>query len=136
MIMHWAPKASVVFVLVAMFIAAGYVVFAQGQDYELKKDMEEIILHQEDLRKELLAIKALLSAKQVPGPVPVNIKDMEFDIGNRPACGSNSAQLLLVEFTDYQCPYCGRHVRETLPKIAREYIDKGIIRYAVADQPL
>jgi protein-disulfide isomerase len=57
-------------------------------------------------------------------------------IGNRPVRGSNTAQLLLVEFTDYQCPYCSKHVRETFPKIAEEYIDKGVIRYAVADQPL
>jgi protein-disulfide isomerase len=42
----------------------------------------------------------------------------------------------LVEITDYQCPFCGRHARETLPQIEKEYVDTGKVKYYVIDLPL
>lgn len=52
------------------------------------------------------------------------------------AAGLASAPVTVVEFTDYQCPFCGRHARETLPLIRREYIDRGLVRYVLKDLPL
>jgi len=48
----------------------------------------------------------------------------------------HNAKLTLVEFTDYQCPFCGRHFRETMPKIDEEYIKTGRIRYVLREFPL
>lgn len=50
--------------------------------------------------------------------------------------GAPSAPVTIIEFTDYQCPYCGRHARETLPILRREYIDRGLVRYVIRDLPL
>lgn len=50
--------------------------------------------------------------------------------------GDPNAAVTIVEYTDYQCPYCDRHVAETLPKIITEMIDTGRVQYMVKDFPL
>ncbi len=53
-----------------------------------------------------------------------------------PALGSATAPLTMVEFTDYQCPYCRRFQAEVWPKLKRYYIDSGKLRYIARDLPL
>lgn len=53
-----------------------------------------------------------------------------------PALGSATAPLTMVEFTDYQCPYCRRFQAEVWPKLKRNYIDTGKLRYIARDLPL
>lgn len=50
--------------------------------------------------------------------------------------GRPDAPVTIVEFTDYQCPFCARHASVTLPEIKEAYIDPGIVRYVVRDMPL
>jgi protein-disulfide isomerase len=52
------------------------------------------------------------------------------------ALGSETAPLTVIEFTDYQCPYCAGHARETLEALVREFVDEGTVRYVVRDMPL
>jgi len=131
----------------AMIVLIGsfYTVFAQAIETDLRQELDEIKRNQRAMQNELQEIKALLLrlAAQQPAQKPapqqppqVNIKGIEFDIGDNPALGSKSAKIILVEFTDYQCPFCGRYARETFPEIRKQYIDKGQIRYAAIDQPL
>jgi protein-disulfide isomerase len=53
-----------------------------------------------------------------------------------PALGSATAPLTMVEFTDYQCPYCRRFQAEVWPKLKRNYIDTGKLRFIARDLPL
>src|SRR5829696_4953929 len=39
----------------------------------------------------------------------------------RPARGRAAAKVTVVEFVDFQCPFCGRYARDTLPQLEREY---------------
>jgi len=50
--------------------------------------------------------------------------------------GKSDAPLTLVEFTDYQCPFCGRFEQNTFPEIKKNYIDTGKLRLIVRDLPL
>jgi len=52
------------------------------------------------------------------------------------ALGRATAPLTMVEFTDYQCPYCRRFQAEVWPRLKREYIDTGRLRYIARDLPL
>ena len=116
--------------------------FAQENASEIKEFLEELQKNQQEMRLELQEIKSLLSRLSLPKPPTapqqnnINIKDIEFDIGDNPVLGNGNAKLIMVEFTDYECPFCGRYVRETFPQILQEYIDKNFLRYAVIDQPL
>jgi protein-disulfide isomerase len=53
-----------------------------------------------------------------------------------PALGSPRARVVMVEFTDYECPFCRRYHRDTFPAIKAEYVDTGKVRYVVRDLPL
>ena len=44
--------------------------------------------------------------------------------------------MTLIEFTDYQCPYCRRHFEQTLPRSVADYVDTGKVRYVVREFPL
>ncbi len=52
------------------------------------------------------------------------------------ALGNPAAEIIIYEFTDYQCPYCARHALQTMPQILSELIDKGIVYYKLKDFPL
>jgi hypothetical protein len=54
------------------------------------------------IRKELQEIKALIRAAQPARPKTPDVRNVEFDLGENPVKGKNTALLTLVEFTDYQ----------------------------------
>jgi protein-disulfide isomerase len=50
--------------------------------------------------------------------------------------GSADAQVMIIEFTDLQCPYCARFARDTWPLLRERYIATGKARFATRDLPL
>jgi len=69
-------------------------------------------------------------APQLPtGPVDVSLDD-------DPVLGDNNAPVTIVEFVDYECPFCKRFVDETFPQIKSEYIDTGKVKLVMRDLPL
>lgn len=42
----------------------------------------------------------------------------------------------LIEFADFQCPFCGKHVRETEPTIRKAFVDSGVLRQVFVNFPL
>jgi protein-disulfide isomerase len=42
----------------------------------------------------------------------------------------------LVEFSDFECPFCAKHARETYPSIRRELIDQNKVTYVAFAFPL
>ena len=65
----------------------------------------------------------------------INI-DMKELVDDDPYLGKNDAPVTIVEFSDYQCPYCGRFYAETLPQIKSQYIDTGKVKLVFRDFPL
>jgi protein-disulfide isomerase len=58
------------------------------------------------------------------------------DLTRAPQLGSDTAIVTLVEFSDYECPFCLRHFQQTMPQIEANYIETGRIRYAFMDWPV
>jgi protein-disulfide isomerase len=50
--------------------------------------------------------------------------------------GRPDAPVTIVEFSDYQCPFCQRFFAATLPTLKTEYIDAGKVRYVFRDYPI
>jgi protein-disulfide isomerase len=50
--------------------------------------------------------------------------------------GSTKAPIVLIEFSDFECPFCGQYANDTLPKIEQEFVDTGRIQYAFRNYPL
>ncbi|ABK77133.1 protein-disulfide isomerase [Cenarchaeum symbiosum A] len=53
-----------------------------------------------------------------------------------PVKGSPDAPLTVIEFSDFQCPFCNRFYQDTLPQLEREYIDTGKVNLVFRDMPL
>jgi len=68
------------------------------------------------------------------GPTPENPTIVSIEGGATK--GNKDAKVTLVEFTDYQCPFCSRHLRDTLPQIDNDYVKTGKIRYVLREFPL
>ena len=50
--------------------------------------------------------------------------------------GDNNAKVVMVEFTDFECPFCARYYTDTMGQIVSDYVDTGKIRYIAKDLPL
>ena len=69
---------------------------------------------------------------QAPPPSPIVAVSEDDD----PFLGDANAPVTIIEFTDFQCPFCGRHHSQTFPQIKSQYIDTGKVKYVVRDFPL
>jgi protein-disulfide isomerase len=47
-----------------------------------------------------------------------------------------TAHVAVLEVTDFECPFCRRHARESYPKIKRDFVDTGRVVYALMNLPL
>ena len=69
--------------------------------------------------------------KTILGKVPATVS-----IQGAPSLGSTDARVVVIEYSDFQCPYCGTFVRETFSTIEERYIKAGKVRYVYRNFPL
>lgn len=55
------------------------------------------------------------------------------EIGDLPFLGEANAKVTIVEFGDYQCPFCERFFQETEPQIIENYVRTGKVKFAWRD---
>ena len=60
----------------------------------------------------------------------------EVSIDDDPILGNERAKVTIVEFSDYQCPFCRTFWRDTLSQIKKEYINNNKVRFVYRDFPL
>ncbi len=53
-----------------------------------------------------------------------------------PFLGNTDAPVTIVEWSDYECPFCARFFKNTLPQIKEKYIDTGKVKFVYRDFPL
>ncbi|PYR49461.1 MAG: hypothetical protein DMF95_12325 [Acidobacteria bacterium] len=124
-------------VFVCLVTAMPSLVAAQSSDLtDLRKEIETLRATQLAMQTDLQEIKAILQrptqAAHPSGPVAnaiVSLRDVMIK-------GNVTARVALVEFSDYECPFCGRYATQSFPEVEREYIDTGKIQYAFIDFPL
>ena len=114
--------------LVSMIIIPGVSLAGMEEDIRtLHKEMQE-------MKKDLAEIKKLLQGALKKGPPLKTTATVDFK--GRPMLGQADALVTIVEFSDYQCPYCKRFATQVFPVLIRDYIDTGKVRYVFRDFPL
>jgi protein-disulfide isomerase len=63
-------------------------------------------------------------------------KDVSMSIDDDPILGNRDAKVAIIEFSDYECPYCQQYFSQTYPQIVDNFIDKGDVMYVLRDYPL
>ena len=66
--------------------------------------------------------------------VPENVKRYDIPTDGDPSIGPEDAKITIVEFSDYQCPYCKRWNDEVFDRLLQDYPDQ--VRIVYRDFPL
>lgn len=70
---------------------------------------------------------------------PTEVSDADWkEVQAKPVfvLGNKNAKLTMVEFTDYQCPFCSRHFTQTHGELVKKYVDTGKMKIVYRDQAL
>ena len=110
----------------------------------IKKQIEALAAGQAAMQKQLDEIRALLkerptvaaAAPAPSGPPPGPAPGVLVAAGSAPSKGPANARVTIVEFSDYQCPFCARFHTGTSPQIQKEYIETGKVRHVFRNMPL
>lgn len=62
--------------------------------------------------------------------------DFQVSVDDDPMLGDPNAPITIIEFSDYECPYCGRHTTEVGSRIIEDYINTGKANLVFRDFPL
>ena len=55
---------------------------------------------------------------------------VDVSAGHLPIKGKNSAKVTVVEFADFQCPFCERFFKDTESQLIKDYVDSGKVKFA------
>jgi protein-disulfide isomerase len=94
-----------------------------------KKQADEIL-------DELRQIRQLLERQQAGNGQPEQPTRAKVGTAGAFAIGSKDAPITMVEFTDFQCPFCQRFHQSTFSDLKKNYIDTGKVRFVSRDLPL
>ena len=113
---------------------------AQAEDWiteEVLKQLSEVRQELKNLQSEIKELKEIIKKQPVAQPSrAANNVNKELSIADTPFLGDNKAKIVVVEFSDYQCPYCRRHFKQTMPELRKNYIETGKIQYHMKQFPL
>ena len=84
---------------------------------------------------ELRQIRQLLE-KQASAAPPDRPLRARVAVAGAYSLGSVDAPITMVEFTDFQCPFCQRFYASTFGELKKNYIDTGKVRFVSRDLPL
>jgi protein-disulfide isomerase len=72
---------------------------------------------------------------QPEAPNPEDVKK-KLTVGHLPAKGNPNAKVTIVEFSDFECPFCANFHKDAWPQIVKEYIDTGKVKFYYRHFPL
>jgi len=90
-------------------------------------------------------LKAILSEIEIKttAPQPAQVPSQPsapaiimVSLDDDPVKGDPNAPVTVVEFSDFQCPFCLRFYEQTLPSIMENYVDTGKVKFVYRDFPL
>ena len=114
--------------------------FSMGGPSDLRA--EGISTEQADaILEELKGIRKLLESQQAllkrsAAQTPAAERVVKLPAVETYVLGSQDAPVTLVEFTDYQCPFCNKFHGNTYPQLKKDFIDTGKVRFISRDLPL
>ena len=131
-------NAMIVGAVIAIAAATFFVGFLAGSssseinsDFVTKSDMENMI---KSLEQKLDVAPTPTPTAQPTQPSAPSILQVSLD--DDPLKGDPDAPITIVEFSDFQCPFCGRWYTNTLSELEENYIDTGKANLVYRDMPL
>jgi protein-disulfide isomerase len=92
---------------------------------------DAILAELKDIKRMLVEQRPKPAEADAGAPSKVQLDDVAPDM-----MGAADAPVTLIEFTDYQCPFCKRFHERSWPELKAKYVDTGKVRFVVRDLPL
>lgn len=114
----------------------------QGDDIAtLRREIQALKTQQDAMQKDLQAIRSMLQGLLQPraqpaGPAVDPFVNKTIAVAGEPTRGSAAARVMLVEVSDYHCPFCRRQNQQTTPQLLTDYVNTGKVKYAFVDYPI
>ena len=121
-------KALVVTIAIAAFFGGYLTGSMDNSDSVTSQDIKTAIA-------ELDARQAAPQPAQQPTQ-PTAPQLVQISLDDDPIKGDPDAPVTIVEFSDFQCPFCSRFYQQTLPQLEENYIDTGKVKLVYRDMPL
>jgi len=126
--------ATISFIAAAAFFT-GFYFSNLDSDVVTKSDMESALLKLESKIENLqqspssATPPATAQAQTTAQPIMVSLDD-------DPIRGEPNAPITIVEFSDFQCPFCARFHSNTWPQLEQNYISTGKVNFVYRDFPI
>ena len=134
-------RSSVIGLLLGVCSPAGLGGPGQNRDKSdddiaaLKKQVQALEEGQQQILQQLRELKKLLEARPMP-PAAGSSPLATLNVRGEPFKGEAGARIAIVEYSDFECPFCGKYSREIYPQIIDRYVKTGKVRYYFRDLPL
>ena len=124
-----------------MIAAIAIITFLGGYAIGTLDDTSNSYVTNEDLKEIISEIETKAAAAPATQPAqiptqPTAPQVFRVSLDDDPVKGNPDAPVTVVEFSDFQCPFCSRFFQQTLPLIEENYIDTGKIKFVYKDLPL
>jgi protein-disulfide isomerase len=100
----------------------------------LKKDVGTLIQEEGHILDQLNELKRLLPAN--PSSAPILRPPSTLDVRGEGFRGETGATVAIIEYADFECPYCGEYERKVFPQLLSDYIETGKVKYFYRDLAL
>ncbi|MDX1402649.1 MAG: thioredoxin domain-containing protein [Kiloniellales bacterium] len=129
------------FQLRALFTIAAFAVVSMLASCQTQENIEQAVKSYLEKNPQIIQaeVDKALKAKGIRGQAPQkSIEDMikspiKVGLNNAPTMGPADAEITIVEFSDFQCPFCKR-VTPTMEQLVKDY--NGKVRVAFRQHPL
>jgi protein-disulfide isomerase len=129
-------KTVLTAVLLSTISAVGPIrVNAQSSDSALFARFDAVEGTVRALERQVSELNKMLRAALPPEP-SVEVPPVEFTLSGAPIKGALGANVVLIEFSDFQCPFCGQHAKAAYQELQRQFVDTGRIKYVFVNLPL
>lgn len=119
-----------------LFAGSPGILLGQGSDQNVEPSrLTAVERALEKLQREVAELSMLLRAALPPLPIS-EVAPFTMNVAGAATRGAEAAKVVLVEFTDFECPYCGRHAQSVYPELQRQFVSTGQIKYVVRNLPL
>lgn len=104
----------------------------------LQQQVDELREGQRRILAELEAIRGLLKDRPAANgaTVPRPGNPLSVNVFHEPFKGDAGARVAILEYSDFDCPYCARYSTQVFPRIDADYIQTGKVKYFFRDLPL
>jgi len=117
--------------IITIIIITGVAAFFAGAHIS---NLNSEQISQKELEDALTKLELKILEKQLPINQPHIPTKISTD--NDPIIGNPDAPITIIEFSDFQCPFCAKFHIQTLPTIMEEYIEKGTVKLVFRDFPI